>query len=352
MKKYDPKKTEENRIKNETEAKNLLSKTLKEYQINPDMLAEAIAFSSHFYNYTPTNAQLIYAQNPGATYCQSYAAWKKAGYSVLSNENGIKIWVPVRTTLLEVGKNKFVQLSKATDQQKNDYENGKIKSYEKLSFRIGYTFDISQTNYPKEKYPDLFYTGYQSDQHLAICRGIEDFAINELHCPVLQSDLKSISLRGLYDRKNNLIKINDRLEDTQRLCTTIHELGHALIHSSESARKKLPSQKEIEADALSIMLQHSYGIELTESRKMHFKEHFDKFIGQLDKTPYNGPEEAINGIFSSVFSVYKKYIESINHHVDKRLTVDQEYPVDSSKRIPLGRSIQHKSFKRNFALDR
>lgn len=351
MKKYNPEKAEMKRLKNEKEVKELLSKILKEYQINPDILAEAIAFSSHFYNYSPTNAQLIYAQNPGATYCQSFSAWNKAGYSILSQEKGLKIWVAVRTTLLEVEKNKFVQLSKATEQQKIDYENGKIKGHEKLSFHVGYTYDISQTNFPPEKYPELFYTGYQSDQHRAICRGIEDFAIQELHCPVLFSDLKSISLRGLYDYSKNIIKINNRLEDTQRLCTTIHELGHALIHSSASSMKKLPAQKEMEADAMSIMIQTNYGIELTESRKIHFKSHFDKFISQLNKTPYESPEDALNDMFSSVFTIYKEHVESINQYVDHRLAAEQEHSINP-KMIFSKESMQHKSFKRSVALER
>ena len=107
---------------------------------------------------------------------------------------------------------------------------------------------------------------------LNICRGIEDFASEQLHCPVLQSNLKSISLRGVYLPEINVIKINERLEDTQRLCTTLHELGHALIHSEKLSRNKPVSQKELEADALSIMIQANYGLELTEARKMHFKK--------------------------------------------------------------------------------
>ena len=160
-------------------------------------------------------------------------------------------------------------------------------------------------------------------RQLNICRGIEDFASEQLHCPVLQSNLKSISLRGVYLPEINVIKINERLEDTQRLCTTLHELGHALIHSEKLSRNKPVSQKELEADALSIMIQANYGLELTEARKMHFKNHYDSFIETLkgtDKDPFT----EIDSIFKSVFHSYKEHIESINDYVFNRINLNIE----------------------------
>lgn len=319
MKKYDAKKAEQKRKETEGQARELISTILNEYHTDPTLLAEAFAFSSNFYQYSAVNTQLIFSQNRGATYCQSFNAWKKMGHSVLSGERGLKIWVPIRTTLLEIEKGEFVKLSEATKEQREAYQNGSIKGYEKLSFGIGNVFDISQTTFPKEDYPKLFSMGYPSDQHLAICRGIEDFAAEQLHCPVLQSDLSSISRRGAYYPNQNIIKINNKLEDTQRLCTTIHELGHALIHSGSSAANKSVSQKEIEADALSIIVQANYGIELTEARKIHFKDHYDSYISTIIGDGNRDYRTAVDDIFNSVFQVYKEHVDMINDYVSKRL---------------------------------
>ena len=249
--------------------------------------------------------------------------WKKMGYNVLSGQHGLKVRIPIHTTWLKINNEEFVKLSEATAAQKEAYQKGMIEGFEKLSFGIGNVFDISQTDFPKDQYPKLFNMGYPSAQHLNICRGIEDFASEQLHCPVLQSNLKSISLRGVYLPEINVIKINERLEDTQRLCTTLHELGHALIHSEKLSRNKPVSQKELEADALSIMIQANYGLELTEARKMHFKNHYDSFIETLkgtDKDPFT----EIDSIFKSVFHSYKEHIESINDYVFNRINLNIE----------------------------
>ena len=323
MKKYDKKSADQKREEIENNVQELLKNTLKEYHSNPELFAEAFAFSCNFYQYSPLNTQLIYAQNKGATYCQSYSAWKKMGYNVLSGQHGLKVRIPIHTTWLKINNEEFVKLSEATAAQKEAYQKGMIEGFEKLSFGIGNVFDISQTDFPKDQYPKLFNMGYPSAQHLNICRGIEDFATEQLHCPVLQSNLKSISLRGVYLPEINVIKINERLEDTQRLCTTLHELGHALIHSEKLSRNKPVSQKELEAEALSIMIQANYGLELTEARKMHFKNHYDSFIETLkgtDKDPFT----EIDSIFKSVFHSYKEHIESINDYVFNRINLNIE----------------------------
>lgn len=349
MKKYDATKAEEKRKESEGQARELISTILKEYHTDPTLLAEAFSFSSNFYQYSALNTQLIFAQNRGATYCQSFNAWKKMGHSVLSGEKGLKIWIPIRTTLLEIEKGQFVKLSEATKTQREAYQNGSIKGYEKLSFGIGNVFDISQTTFPKEDYPKLYNMGYPSDQHLAICRGIEDFSAEHLHCPVLQSDLSSISLRGAYYPDQNIIRINTRLEDTQRLCTTIHELGHALIHSDSSAANKPLSQKEIEADALSIIVQANYGIELTESRKIHFKEHYDSYVSKITEDGNMDYEKAIDDIFNSVFQVYKENIDTINGCVSKRLpeiNMEKDATINHTSKVPSTKRSKSKLIER------
>ena len=99
--------------------------------------------------------------------------------------------------------------------------------------------------------------------------------------------------------------------------------GRALIHSEKLSRNKPVSQKELEADALSIMIQANYGLELTEARKMHFKNHYDSFIETLkgtDKDPFT----EIDSIFKSVFHSYKEHIESINDYVFNRINLNIE----------------------------
>lgn len=54
----------------------------REYREKPEVLAEYIQFATQFYQFSPNNISLIYAQNPYATFVQSYPAWKKNDASV------------------------------------------------------------------------------------------------------------------------------------------------------------------------------------------------------------------------------------------------------------------------------
>jgi Zn-dependent peptidase ImmA (M78 family) len=83
-------------------------------------------------------------------------------------------------------------------------------------------------------------------------------------------------LRGAFYPNENEIRISDKLNDTERLSTLTHELGHALMHNSKEAFKLPEPVRELEADAVSIMLQQYFGISLTDSRKRHFSENYRK----------------------------------------------------------------------------
>lgn len=301
-------------IENEIKAQELLNDILKNYQENPEVMAEAFAFASKFYTYSPKNTQLIHAQNPYATYCQSFKDWKDMGTSVLKGQHGYKIWVPVQSTLLEVEKGKFVQLSNATKEQKEAYKSGEIKGYKRVHFKIGTVFDIAQTSFPKERYPELFNMGYSSNEHQMIYQGIVNYINEKMNWSITREDLSSISLRGYCNPALTHIVINEKLEDTQMLSTTLHELGHALIHCD--IPNTSVAQKEIEADALSIMLESTFGVPVIDSRKRHFANHFNHFKEEiLEKESNDKAEEkienAINQVFQDVFEVYRQNIEDI-----------------------------------------
>lgn len=328
-------------IENELKAQELLNSILKSYQEKPEVMAEAFAFASNFYTYSPKNTQLIYAQNPHATYCQSFKDWKDMGASVLKGQHGYKIWVPVQSTLLEVEEGKFVQLSNATKEQKEAYKSGEIKGYKRVHFKIGTVFDIAQTSYPKDRYPELFNMGYSSDEHKMIYNGIVHYIDEKMNWSITREDLSSISLRGYCKPLLKQIVINEKLEDTQLLSTTLHELGHALIHCDMPSTSV--AQKEIEADALSIMLESTFGVPVIDSRKRHFANHFNHFKDEfIEKEPNEKDkveekiENAINQVFQDVFEVYRQNIEDIQLYVtnDKELELKKKsHEIDSLENI-------------------
>ena len=148
---YDASKSEEQ--KKEIQKKVIdIAENFKE---NAQDFAEYLKFSSKFYNYSARNTMLIYSQNPGACFCNSYKTYKDMGYQVKRGEHGMKILVPTLKTFLNINDS-WTSLSQATTEQKALYKQGKIQSQQKLYFKIGTVFDISQTNCPKKDYPRYF----------------------------------------------------------------------------------------------------------------------------------------------------------------------------------------------------
>lgn len=256
----------EKAIENQNNAREMILSVSKSYTDDPDKIAEVLEFASNFYQYSLHNMQLIYAQNPHATFVQAFDAWKKDDAHVKKGEKGMKIWVPVKVTILNLPDGNIIPLSEATIEQKKAYYNGQIEGKSKLHFKIGTVFDIGQTDFPKERYPELYSMGYSSEKHASIVDGLIKFSDSQ-GCPVFTEDLSSISGRGFYDSENNRIVLNDLLEDTQRLSTLSHEIGHML--QKHGTRDISSAQKEFEADCISVLIQSHYGMELTDSRKSH-----------------------------------------------------------------------------------
>lgn len=147
---------------NQNQARELILSVSKSYTENPEKMAEVLEFASRFYQYSLHNMQLIYAQNNHAAFVQSFDAWKKMDAHVKKGENGMKIWVPVKLTILILSDGQTVPLSEASEEQKKGYYNGYIEGKKVLRFKIGTVFDIAQTDFPKERYPELYSMGYSS----------------------------------------------------------------------------------------------------------------------------------------------------------------------------------------------
>ena len=117
--------------------------------------------------------QLIYAQNRFARFVQSFDAWKKMDAHVQKGEKGMKIWVPVKVTILHLSDGNKIPLSDATAEQKKAFYNGQIEGEKRLRFKIGTVFDIGQTDFPKERYPEIYSMGYRSEEHAQIAKGVD-----------------------------------------------------------------------------------------------------------------------------------------------------------------------------------
>lgn len=303
-----------------------IREAIESWSANPETLVEFFQFAEKFsYKYSFRNTLLIQQQNRGAILCQSFEAWKKSGYSVLKEMHGMSIYVPVQATMLEVD-GKYIPLFEASDKQREDYKNGEIPYKTMLHYRIGKTFDIAQTNFPPEKYPELLSRGIPSDKHGKCIQAICEYCETELQVPVIMEakgsgnshdlnmeyGIQGASLYGFYDRVAKEIHIGKTLQDTAALSTLTHEMGHAVAHQNREDDENI-HKIEFEADAYSIMLQEHFGLPISAERKEHISEHYrqyQKTAGENFK-----PEESVDRIFA----LYKKHINGIEQKLQKYL---------------------------------
>lgn len=295
----------------------------KTYKDNPEEIAELMKFASKFYRYSSRNVMLVHNQNSGATYFQSFEAWKKAGYSINRGQHGLKVLVPLKTTYLQDKDGNYVKLSEAPAELKNKYMKApdSVKHINRTYYKIGNVFDISQTNVPKEEYPSFYSMGYNDVKLDILSAGIKNYCVSKLNIPVNNIDMNSISLRG-YHIKDTLINMNDKLNSTEYLSTLTHEVGHAVMQHTAGQNTYL---KEFEADCFSIMLESHLGVEITESRKHHLADNYR----QLEQSQ-EGEEIDINSVINDVMKTFSNVIENIDEYVNYEINQNKDKEIDEA----------------------
>lgn len=341
--------------KNRSEELESLDKKINEiingWNQNPEEIVEFLQFSSKFsYAYSPRNMMLIAQQQRGALLCKSFKAWKELGYSVKKGEHGMEVYVHTPITILKTDDGD-IPYSKASKEQQAAYDVGEIEG-EKLSyFKKGYTFDITQTNFPPEKYPKLLDRGIPSGFHRSCTNILKEYCEENLGLKVFLQDqeqnIKGVSLYGYHSPSEHEIHIASTLQDTAAFSTLTHEFGHALAHGSveESLNTNL-HQKEFEADVMSIMFCQHYGLEITDERKSHLSGHY-KDWKKSDPNNFH-PDKSMR----KMFDLFREHSTVLDQKIVKAFPelatklLPQELEVNSEKKKVVNKTAKRKPKKK------
>lgn len=247
----------------------------KTYQSDPDLLTDYLAFKAQFYQYSPTNAMLIYQQNPNATFVASFTKWKQLGYNIKRGQHHIKISRPIEISKFprEVnGKTVWTDIKYASPEEKAKIADGLLEVQKTTKFIPHQVFDISQTDCPVEDYPKFYNMGHPDLEQQQLYECIKQYA-KESGFTVTEEDLSSISLHGYYNPQDDSIHINSLLEDSGRLETMCHELAHGVLHKTSTQPTEI---KELEAESFSAMLKRKMGFPVSEESKRYIKQYATK----------------------------------------------------------------------------
>lgn len=284
------------------------------WQDSPENIAEFIQFQLKFYNYSARNNMLIYFQNPNASFVGSFKAFKDMGYSVVKEEHGmsISVFAPIHYFRKKPDAPwKLVRY--ANEEEKEMLKAGMLETYDKPHFKVGTVFDITQTNCPKEDYPKLLGLGYDDTQHAEIYKVVRDYC-EQIGIPVKEENLYSATLRGQYSPYENRIIINALFGDTQKLSTLFHEMSHGMLGHRIDDEVKTSAQREIEADALSMMFEQQYGIPITDTRKSHLANNYMQYCKEQNET---SKAVEIDELFSPVNTAFQFHVERLQEKLDR-----------------------------------
>lgn len=320
MAKYEKRSADE--IKAELDSYNEKIIDLGEsFKRDPSIMAEFFQFEANFYQYSARNQLLIYQQNKYASIVGSFKHFKDQGYSVQKGERGMKIFVPVTASYFyRKGEKQATPLKEATKVERDLIKQGLIEVKSMTRFKLGSVFDIAQTNCPPENYPKLFNMGEQSIAHDQVFCKLKEYCESK-GFPVEESaEMRSISLRGTFVPATKEIHLNEKLQDTQKLGTFLHEMAHAFLDHGFPEDYGLihKHMHEFEADGLAIMLLTRFGFEITDPMKDHLSTHYKAFLSKLDGLDANQLKEfSIENSIDRINALYKEHIDDFLSIIDE-----------------------------------
>ena len=264
-------KEDENKKRQETidKAIETINKGVYDY-LDSDRFKTLLDTMSKFHDYSLNNTLLILEQNPRATQLAGYNKWQQDfNRQVKRGEKGLMIWMPVE---IKVKENHYV-----LDENGNRIlgDDGKFKREEvvvkKRTFKIGYTFDVSQTEQIEGKEvielsPVKELEGDVKD-YQALTKALMEISPVPITIEIFES-----SAKGCYYPLTNEIKVQPDMSEVQTIKTMIHEIAHSIVHSDENLNQLKQkdnvefskNKKEVQAESIAYIVSSHLGIDTSD----------------------------------------------------------------------------------------
>ena len=264
-------KEDEDKKRQETidKAIETMNKGIYEY-LDSDRFKTLLDTMSKFHDYSMNNTLLILRQNPRATHLAGYNKWQQDfNRQVKRGEKGLMIWMPVE---IKVKENHYV-----LDENGNRIlgDDGKFKREEvvvkKRTFKIGYTFDVSQTEQIEGK------EVIELSPVKELEGNVKDYptltkALMEISPVPIKIEAFKASAKGCYNPLTNEIKIQPDMSEVQTIKTMIHEIAHSIVHSDENLDQLKQkdnvefskNEKEVQAESIAYIVSSHLGIDTSD----------------------------------------------------------------------------------------
>ena len=264
-------KEEEDKKRQETidKAIETMNKGIYEY-LDSDRFKTLLDTMSKFHDYSMNNTLLILGQNPRATHLAGYNKWQQDfNRQVKRGEKGLMIWMPVE---IKVKEKQYV-----LDENGNRIlgDDGKFKKEEvvvkKHTFKIGYTFDVSQTEQIEGKEVVELSPVKELEGDVKDYQALTK-ALMEISPVPITIEAFDGTAKGCYNPLTNEIKIQPEMSEVQTIKTMIHEIAHSIVHSNENLDQLKQkeniefskSEREVQAESIAYIVSSHLGIDTSD----------------------------------------------------------------------------------------
>ena len=227
-----------------------LKNGLKDFQ-QSDRWKDYLRFSTKFHHYSFGNTILIWLRKPDATHVAGFRKWHEMGRFVKAGEHGIPIFVPMLGKKI-VEKNNPVRMQDNASVLMTDEKKEELEVQYLRGFRIGYVFDISQTD--GKPVPELVKTLPQT------ATGETLYPRFKALSPVPVSD-EDIQLNGYYHIEEKRIVIRRDLTADQKAKTCVHEIAHATMHLRGLDKNLSREEQELVAESVAFVVCGEHGLD-------------------------------------------------------------------------------------------
>lgn len=228
---------------------------------NSDNYAAYLTAMSKFHRYSYGNVVLILSQCPEASQVAGLRTWNKFGRSVKRGERGIQILMPCSYTKRE--KQDATVEEQVLDESGQPVRGAVAISH--LSFKVGYVFDVSQTE--GQELPDIVCElSGDVEQYEAVCA-----ALREVSPAPIKFGYLPDGVRGSYDHADQEITIRPAMSQAQTIKTMVHEITHSKLHAlpvvngiAIGNHEKDRGTREVEAEGVAYVVCQHFGIDTSE----------------------------------------------------------------------------------------
>lgn len=215
---------------------------------NSDKFKNYLDTMEKFHSYSERNVNLIYSQNPDATYVAGFKQWQNDfERHVNKGAKSIRIAAPI--------------IKKLTDEQKERFNTTEEKGI--VGYRYIPVFDISQTSGKEMPSTHDFITENLADHENVdkLYSEMRDY-INKNTSLSVQEDNLQRQTKGYFVPKTNEIVINNQEPDSAlKLKTLYHEYAHSQLHGLKAEFANRPQEhKEAQAEAVAYVAMKNIGV--------------------------------------------------------------------------------------------